>query len=467
MVALVGRPNVGKSTLFNRYAGYRRALVADQPGLTRDRIAERIDVEGRMIWLVDTAGLDATGRGESLESAVQAQAQAAVDSADVILFIVDGKLGLVPEDESIAATLRRSGKTIGLLVNKIDQPKHHQGRLNEFYRLGIELTFAVSAEHGVGAFNALEEILDNLPEEWSKAEEQATQAVGAISPTRIAIVGRPNVGKSSIANRLAGENRVVVSDVPGTTRDAVDISIQRDGEEFVLVDTAGIRKIAKRKGPGERGGALMTLRSLERAELALLVVDASEGIADQDARVASLMRDQGCAAVVLANKWDLVETEDRPDVLADIAHGLRFMSDVPIVPVSAQTGAGLGALFKKLRKVAASSQRRIATADLNRWLQDVSEKHPPSMASKGSSRKPNKLFYASQVAVGPPVVVVFCTDPKAIQISYVRFLENRLRESFDFEGTPVRILLRARNEGRKGGRGRDGERDEGAKPRGR
>ncbi len=466
MVALVGRPNVGKSTLFNRYAGYRRALVADQPGLTRDRIAERIDVEGRMIWLVDTAGLDAVRHGESLESAVQAQAQSAVDSADVILFIVDGKLGLVPEDEAIASTLRRSGKTIGLLVNKIDQPRHHQDRLNEFYRLGIDLTFAVSAEHGVGAFNALEEILENLPEEWSKAEEP-TQARDQDSPTRIAIVGRPNVGKSSIANRLAGENRVVVSDVPGTTRDAVDITIQRDGEEFVLVDTAGIRKIAKRKGPGERGGALMTLRSLERAELALLVVDASEGIADQDARVASLMRDQGCAAVVLANKWDLVETEDRPDVLADIAHGLRFMSDVPIVPVSAQTGAGLSALFKKLRKVAASSQLRIATADLNRWLQDVSEKHPPSMASKGSARKPNKLFYASQVAVGPPVVVVFCSDPKAIQTSYVRFLENRLRESFGFEGTPVRVLLRARNEGRKGGQGHDGERGEGVKPRGR
>ena len=467
MVALVGRPNVGKSTLFNRYAGYRRALVADQPGLTRDRIAERIDVEGRMIWLVDTAGLDAAGHGESLESAVQAQAQAAVESADVILFIVDGKLGLVPEDETIAATLRRSGKTIGLLVNKIDQPRHHRDRLNEFYRLGIDLTFAVSAEHGVGAFNALEEILENLPEEWSKPDEEAGQAMGPDSPTRIAIVGRPNVGKSSIANRLAGENRVVVSDVPGTTRDAVDITIQRDGEEFILVDTAGIRKIAKRKGPGERGGALMTLRSLERAELALLVVDASEGIADQDARVASLMRDQGCAAVVLANKWDLVETEDRPDVLADIAHGLRFMADVPIVPVSAQTGAGFGPLFKKLRKVAASSQLRIATADLNRWLQDVSEKHPPSMASKGSSRRPNKLFYASQVSVGPPVVVVFCSDPKAIQTSYVRFLENRLRESFGFEGTPVRVLLRARNEGRKGGRGPDAGKDEGTKPRSR
>lgn len=439
VVALVGRPNVGKSTLFNRYAGYRRALVADQPGLTRDRIAERIEVDGRMIWLVDTAGLDAV-RGEGLEAAVQAQAQSAVDSADVILLVVDGKLGLVPEDEAIATTLRRSGKTIGLLVNKIDQPMHHRDRLNDFYRLGIEHTFAVSAEHGGGAFDALEQILESLPE---IADDVAVS--DETSPIRIAIVGRPNVGKSSIANRLAGEDRVVVSDAPGTTRDTVDIEITRDGQDYVLVDTAGLRKVGRRQGPGEHGGALMTLRSLERAELALLVVDASEGIADQDARVASLLREHGCAAVVLANKWDLVDRDDRAEVLADIAHGLRFMSDVPVLAVSAQTGAGFGALFRKLRKVVSASELRIPTADLNRWLQDVAEKHPPSMASRGPSRRANKLFYASQVAVRPPVIVVVCSDPKAIQTSYVRFLENRLRESFGFEGTPVRVRLRARS----------------------
>ena len=444
VVALVGRPNVGKSTLFNRYAGYRRALVADQPGLTRDRIAERIEVDGRMIWLVDTAGLDAV-RGEGLEAAVQAQAQAAVDSADVILLVVDGKLGLVPEDEAIATTLRRSGKTIGLLVNKIDQPMHHRARLNDFYRLGIDHTFAVSAEHGGGAFDALEQILESLPEEGLEEIADDVAVSDQTSPIRIAIVGRPNVGKSSIANRLAGEDRVLVSDAPGTTRDAVDIEITRDGQDYVLVDTAGLRKVGRRQGPGEHGGALMTLRSLERAELALLVVDASEGIADQDARVASLLREHGCAAVVLANKWDLVDRDGRADVLADIAHGLRFMSDVPVLAVSAQTGAGFGALFRKLRKVVSASQLRIPTADLNRWLQDVAEKHPPSMASRGPSRSANKLFYASQVAVRPPVIVVVCSDPKAIQTSYVRFLENRLRESFGFEGTPVRVRLRARS----------------------
>lgn len=441
MVALVGRPNVGKSTLFNRYAGYRRALVADQPGLTRDRIAERLDIEGRQIWLVDTAGLDPV-RGKSLEAAVQEQARSAVESADVILFVVDGKLGLVPEDEAIAATLRRAGKPLGLLVNKIDQPMHHQDRVNEFFRLGIDHTYAVSAEHGGGAFDALERILDQLPDE----EENAPEEAGA---TRIAIVGRPNVGKSSIANKICGQERMVVSDVPGTTRDAVDIQITRGEDEFILVDTAGLRKIAKRQGPGEHGGALMTLKSLERADIALLVVNADEGIADQDSRVASLLREQGCSAVVLANKWDLVDRDDRQDKLEDIKHGLRFMSDVPIIPVSAKTGAGLNPLFKKLKQVAQAGEQRIATADLNRWLQDVSEKHPPSMASKGSLRRPNKLFYASQVGIRPPMIVIFCTDPKAIQTSYVRFLENQLRESFGFEGTPVRVRLRQRS-GRKG-----------------
>jgi GTP-binding protein len=458
VVALVGRPNVGKSTLFNRYAGYRRALVADQPGLTRDRIAERIEVEGRMIWLVDTAGLDPV-RGEGLEAAVQAQAQSAVESADIILLIVDGKLGLVPDDQLIATTLRRSGKTIGLLVNKIDQPIHHRDRLNDFYRLGIKNTFAVSAEHGGGAFDALECLLDAFIEKTEETDEPEETIEDGVprpdesSAIRVAIVGRPNVGKSSIANRLAGENRVVVSDAPGTTRDAVDIEITREGQDYVLIDTAGLRKVGRRQGPGEHGGALMTLRSLERAEVALLVVDASEGIADQDSRVASLLREHGCAAVVLANKWDLVDRDDRADTLADIAHGLRFMSDVPIISVSAKTGAGFGALFKKLRKVVSASQLRIPTADLNRWLQDVTEKHPPSMASRGPIRRANKLFYASQVAVRPPVIVVFCTDPKAIQASYVRFLENRLRESFDFEGTPVRVRLRARS-GRRSDRDR-------------
>lgn len=464
VVALVGRPNVGKSTLFNRYAGYRRAIVADEPGLTRDRIVERIEIDGRKIWLVDTAGLD-VAKGDGLEAAVQAQARSAVEAADVILFVVDGKAGLVAEDEAIATTLRRSGKPLALLVNKIDRPSQHRERVHEFFGLGIRHTFAVSAEHGGGAFDALEQILTTLPNDESPNDESPQQG-GARSvddagdevweeevvegaPLRITIVGRPNVGKSSIANRLYGEDRVVVADSPGTTRDAVDIELTRDGQNYVLVDTAGLRKVGRRQGPGEHGGALMTLRSLERADVALLVVDAADGMADQDARVASLIREHGCAALVLANKWDLVPSDRREDVMADIRHGLRFMADVPIVQVSAKTGAGFGPLFKKLRRVVEAGSVRIPTSDLNRWLHDVAEKHPPAMAARGLSRRPNKLFYASQVGIRPPTFVVFCTDPDNLQTSYVRFLENQLRETFGFEGTPVRVRLRARG-GRRG-----------------
>ena len=443
VVALVGRPNVGKSTLFNRYAGYRRAIVADEPGLTRDRIAERIEVAGRWIWLVDTAGLD-VARGEGLEAAVQAQARSAVENADVILFVVDGKAGLVAEDEAIAMTLRRSGKPLALLVNKIDRPSQHRERVHEFFALGIPQTYAVSAEHGGGAFDALEEVLGMLPAEADGAVAD-TEEGAADAPLRITIVGRPNVGKSSIANRLAGEDRVVVADAPGTTRDAVDIEIERDGHDYVLVDTAGLRKVGRRQGPGEHGGALMTLRSLERADVALLVVDAAAGMADQDSRVASLIREHGCSALVLANKWDAVPSERRSEVLDAMRHGLRFMADVPIVPVSARTGSGFGPLFKKVRSVVAAGAQRISTADLNRWLHDVAEKHPPAMAARGATKRPNKLFYASQVGVHPPTIVIFCTDPDNLQTSYVRFLENQLRESFGFEGTPVRVRLRARS----------------------
>jgi GTP-binding protein len=382
-----------------------------------------------------------------------------VEDADVILFIVDGKAGLVAEDEAIAQTLRRSGKPLALLVNKIDKPSQHRERVHEFFRLGIEHTFAVSAEHGGGAFDALEAILATLPQDESSAEDGRTQdgfddergdsLDTTDAPLRITIVGRPNVGKSSIANRLSGEDRVVVADSPGTTRDAVDIELTRDGHDYVLVDTAGLRKIGRRQGPGEHGGALMTLRSLERANVALLVVDAADGMADQDARVASLVREHGCSALVLANKWDLVASDRREEVMADIRHGLRFMADVPIVPVSARTGSGFGPLFKKLRRVVEAGSLRVSTSDLNRWLHDVAEKHPPAMAARGLTRRPNKLFYASQVGVRPPTFVVFCSDPENLQTSYVRFLENQLRESFGFEGTPVRVRLRARG-GRRG-----------------
>jgi GTP-binding protein len=442
IVAIVGRPNVGKSTLFNRYAGHRRALVADSPGLTRDRIVERIEVAGRSVLLVDTAGLEPDPE-TGLESAVQAQAESAIRDADAILFVVDGKSGLLPEDAAIARTLRRTRKPLALAVNKIDRPTHHADRLLDFYSLGFDRVHAVSAEHGGGAFDALEDLVGALPEPADPGEEDETEGL------RIALIGRPNVGKSSLLNRLLGEERVVVSDEAGTTRDAIDIRFEHAGRAFVLVDTAGLRRPGRRQGTGERVGALMTVRALERARVAILVVDAAEGFTDQDAHVARMARDMGCAAVVAANKWDLVDAPARREVREGIAHGLRFMADVPVVSLSARTGAGVRKLLPAVVRVAEAAGRRVPTAELNRWLQDVVARHPPGMAKRGRARSPIKLQYASQTGVHPPAFVVFCTDAEGVPPAYRRFLENRLRQSFDFAGTPIRLRLRSRERARK------------------
>jgi GTP-binding protein len=440
IIAIVGRPNVGKSRLFNRYAGHRRTLVEDVPGLTRDRVAEEVEVGGARVLLVDTAGLDPEAES-GLPAAVQAQAWAAVSDADAILFVVDGAAGVLPEDEEVARTLRRTDKPVSLAVNKIDVPAHAD-RLHEFYRLGFDRTHAISAEHGTGAWDAFEELVAALP---APADPSPEAQAGQGDATRVAIVGRPNVGKSSLANRLAGEERVVVSDVPGTTRDAIDIHLDRDGERFTLVDTAGLRRPGRRTRTAERGSALMTVRALERAHVALLVLDAAEGFTDQDAHVASLTRERGRPAAVLINKWDCVEDgEHGAQLRRAIDHGLRFMPDAPVLAVSAKTGAGVGRLFEAIRRLHEVSQRRIPTPDLNRWLQDAVRRHEPAMAQRGSRRRPLKFFYATQTGVAPPTFVLFCTEPSAVQPAYRRFLENRLRERFDLDGTPVRLRLRAR-----------------------
>jgi GTP-binding protein len=445
LVAIVGRPNVGKSTLFNRYAGRRRALVEDQPGVTRDRIAEEVEVGTRRVLLVDTAGLEPEAE-VGLPAAVQSQVWAAVRDADAILFVADGKSGLLPEDAELARTLRRTARPVTLVVNKIDLPIHAQ-RVSEFHGLGFERTRAVSAEHGIGAWDALEELVDEIPPRAAPPVEE--------EGIRVAVVGRPNVGKSSLVNRLAGVERVVVSDVPGTTRDTVDIRLSRDGGQFTLVDTAGLRRPGRRTRTAERGSALMAVRSLERAQVALLLIDAEEGITDQDAAVANLARDRGCAVAVLANKWDLLEADSgrREDVRRGIEHGLRFMSDAPVLAISAKTGAGVGRLFEAIRSLYAAAERRVPTADLNRWLERATARHEPAMAQRGTRKRPLKFFYATQTSTRPPTFVLFCTEPSAVKPAYRRFLENRLRESFDLAGTPVRLRLRARSD-KKGKRKR-------------
>jgi GTP-binding protein len=439
IVAIVGRPNVGKSTLFNRFAGHRRALALDEPGITRDRIAEEVEVNGRRVLLVDTAGLDPDAQA-GLAAAIQAQARSAIEGADAILFLVDGKSGLLPEDEELGRLLRRSDKPVTLVVNKIDHPEHAL-RLAEFHRLGIERTRGVSAEHGSGAWNALEEIAALLPESAAAAEPAAGEGV------RIALVGRPNVGKSSILNRLVGEERVVVSDVPGTTRDAVDVRIEHAGERFLLVDTAGLRRAGRRTLTAERGSALMTVRALERANVALVVIDAVDGATDQDARVANLSLERGCAVGLLVNKWDLVADRGEAQiarVLDEVRRRLRFLGDAPLLTVSAKTGAGIGRIFELSQRLAAAVERKIGTSELNRWLAKTVALHDPAMAQRGSRRKPVKFYYATQMGTRPPTFVLFCSEPDAVQSSYRRFLENQLRASFDLAGAPVRLRLRSR-----------------------
>jgi len=443
IVAIVGRPNVGKSTLFNRYAGSRRAVVEDTPGVTRDRIVEQVEAAGRRVLVVDTAGLDPDAE-LGLEQAVQAQARAAVEGADAILFVVDGQGGLLPEDEAIARLLRRGSCPLLVLVNKIDVPAH-AARTAEFHRLGLPLR-AVSAEHGSGAWDALEELVAQLgPAPVAEPEPPAGGAAEA--PVRIAVVGRPNVGKSSLVNRLLGAERVVVSDVPGTTRDAVDTPLHSEHGEFVLVDTAGIRRPGRRNAVAERASAFMAVRALERCDVALVVIDASEGCTDQDVRVAGLARERGRPAALLANKWDLVGRDD-PDqarrVEQELERRLRFMADTPVLHVSAQTGARTAKILPLARDLARTARTRIETAALNRWLEETTARHEPSMAERGVRRRPVKFLYATQTAVAPPTFLLFCTAPEAVQKSYVRFLENQLRERFGLAGTPVRLRLRSR-----------------------
>ena len=439
IVAIVGRPNVGKSTLFNRYAGRRRALVADRPGITRDRIAEEIEAADRRVLIVDTAGLDPDAEA-GLPMAIQAQARAALADADAILFLVDGKAGVVPDDEILARALHRTAKPLVLAVNKIDVPSH-ESRVAEFHRLGFERVWGISAEHGRSTWEALEDLVGELPE--APNPEVGEEGI------RIAIVGRPNVGKSSLVNRLVGEDRVVVSEVPGTTRDAIDTQIERDGDLFTLIDTAGLRRPGRRTRTAERGSALMTVRSLARADIALVLIDALEGFTDQDANIASLARERGCAAALLANKWDRIESdgEGRGTALREaVRHGLRFMPDAPMLAISAKTGAACQRIFPLVRKLVAASDLRIGTAELNRWLRDAVGRHEPAMAQRGTRRRPLKFFYATQTGVRPPTFVLFCTEPDAVQESYRRFLENQLRSRFGLEGAPVRLRLRARDE---------------------
>lgn len=425
-VAIVGRPNVGKSTLFNRLVGRRQAIVHDLPGVTRDRIAARTQLDGRVLELVDTGGLvpgdDPLGLGD--------QVMLAVEESDLLLLVVDGKEGLVPADETVWQHLRATGKATILVVNKGDT-QAAQDRFPEFYRLGIDPQVLISAEHARGVHDLVEEILARLPEAASEPEPDAPA---------IAIVGRPNVGKSSLVNKLVGENRTLVSPRAGTTRDPVDTLLERDERRYLLIDTAGIRRRAQVSDPPEGLAVMMARRQIERAELAVLVIDAADGITTGDLAIAGSVWEMGRAAVVAVNKWDLLDEELREKLELDWPRLAQVLSGPARVNVSALTGRGVDKLFPAVDRTLEAFHRRYATGELNRFLElAVRRRKPPVLHGR-----PWKFYYATQVGEGPPTFMLFCNRVLARSDTYRRYLENRLREALDLPGVPVRLVIRKR-----------------------
>jgi GTP-binding protein len=436
VVAVVGRPNVGKSTLFNRLVGSRRALVRDTPGVTRDRIHGICEFGGWRATIVDTGGLDPTS-DEPLAAQVRKQVLAAIAEADALVLVVDGRDGLTALDEDAARLLRRVSKPVVVAVNKVDAPGQ-EAAAAEAHRLGMEPVLPVSAEHGRGVAELIEALAARLPAPPGGAAEEA-------GPLRIAVVGRPNVGKSSLVNAIAGQDRVVVDAEPGTTRDAVDTRVTVGGRPYVLVDTAGLRRKGRTVGALDKLAAVMARRSLERADLALVVLDGSEGITAQDARIAGYAEAAGRAVVLVVNKWDLVGSADRaPELVRTLRERLPFLSHVPVVFTSARAGTGLRELFDTIDRVAVDYAKEVSTGELNRALTAAVARRPPA----GVHGKTLKIYYGTQTGTRPPTFLLFVNDPAALHFSYERYLVGALRERFGFAGCTVRLRLRRRRPSR-------------------
>ncbi|MFD1436627.1 ribosome biogenesis GTPase Der [Kroppenstedtia eburnea] len=430
VVAIVGRPNVGKSTLFNRIAGERIAIVEDKPGITRDRIYTRGDWSGRHFHVIDTGGLEFGKKDEVVEH-IRHQAELAIEEADVILFMVDGHDGVTSTDEEVSRILHRSNKPVVLAVNKLDDVKHHEN-VYEFYRLGFDEPIGISSLHGTGTGDLLDAVVDRLPDR--EEEEYDSDTI------RVSIIGRPNVGKSSLVNRILGEERVIVSPVAGTTRDAVDTPFTHEGQDYVIVDTAGMRKRGKVYETTEKYSVLRALRAIERADVVLIVLDGTEGVTEQDKRVAGIAHDAGRGAVFVVNKWDAVEKDDQTmnRMIRDISQEFAFMDYAPILFTSAKTGQRVRKTLPVVKEVAEQHALRVSTSVLNQVLQDAVMSTPPPTVNG----KRTRIYYGTQVSVKPPVFVLFVNDPERIHFTYHRYLENQLREAFGFIGSPIRILLR-------------------------
>ncbi|HEY6287382.1 MAG TPA: ribosome biogenesis GTPase Der [Ktedonobacteraceae bacterium] len=462
LVAIVGRPNVGKSTFFNRMIGERVAIVEDMPGTTRDRIYGDTDWNGREFTLIDTGGLELgsdipvgqvglDGQPGDIMKRVRAQAELAIEEADVIIFMVDAQAGITAADDEVADLLRRTQKSVILTANKSDNAKLRQDVV-EFYSLGIGEPITISSTQGTGTGDLLDLIVDALPPEQEGSEDEEEEEV-----TRIAIVGRPNVGKSSLLNAILGFQRSIVSDVPGTTRDAIDIEFEYKDKKLILIDTAGIRRRG-RVGPGvEKYSVLRSSRAIDRCDVALVLIDASEGLAAQDTHIAGEIQEKAKGVVVIVNKWDLAQAQRReeregifpnPDDEIEsaeryrkiIAEGLKFIPYAPIVFASAKTGYHVQSLLDGVLNIAEMRYLRVPTSRLNEVVQESVRRHNPTVF-KG---KVMKIYYATQTQVNPPTFVFFVNDPQALHFSYERYLENQLRYAFSFRGTGIRLQFRAR-----------------------
>jgi len=442
-VVLVGRPNVGKSTLFNRITGTRRAIVTPVPGTTRDVIAQPAEWQGARFTLVDTGGVFGAS-SDPLHELVVEHGKRAIADADAIVFVVDGREGLVPGDEEIAKTLRPVGVPVILAVNKTDD-KRARSRLGEFHQFGFEPVLEIAAEHGEGVGDLLDDVLSRVKTKPIESAEN-DQASAKPTETSVAIIGRPNVGKSSLVNRLLREERVMVSDMPGTTRDPIDTVLRWHGRDLRIVDTAGIRRAGKvaKSEQVESLSVLLARRAITRADIAVLMLDATEGPTDQDAAIAGEAERVGCGVIVVANKWDLMkgkgeDTAKRFD--EEVRRRLKFLDFAPILHISAATGERAPKLLEMIDKVSKSRQQRIPTSKLNRFVEQITSAHAPVSPGKREVR----VLYASQTAVAPPEFVLFTNVATTFHFSYERFVVNRLREEFGFVGTPIRLHIRKRS----------------------
>ena len=434
LVAIIGRPNVGKSTFFNRMAGQRIAIVDDAPGVTRDRLYADAEWLNYQFSVIDTAGIDPYSDDELLAN-MRAQAELAVELAQVILFFVDGKQGLTSMDQEVAALLRKSGKPVILVANKIDTPENPD-TLYDFYELGFGAPFPISSAHGLGIGDLLDAVVEHLEPQTGAERDEVI---------RIAVVGKPNAGKSSLVNQLLGDERSIVSDIAGTTRDAIDTPFTREGQDYIIIDTAGIRRKSKVEGGTvERYAVVRSFEAVRRSDVVLIVIDATQGMTEQDVKIAGYAHEEGKASIIIVNKWDIVEKDTYTvnRFKQEIQRDLAFMTYAPILYISALTGQRVNRVLDRVLAVVAMANKRISTGVLNEAMGEaIAVSEPPS-----SHGRQLRIYYSTQVAVQPPAFVLFVNDTELMHFSYLRYLENYLRKTFSFEGTPIKLLPRLRKD---------------------